>query len=57
MDVLEEAWLGGAKQMAMALPPDHPMFDIALRELSRRVCAQTHGGAWPSAHGGAARRG
>lgn len=35
MSDLEGAWLGGAKQMAMALPPEHPMFAIALRELSR----------------------
>lgn len=35
---LEEAWLGGTKQMAMALPPDHPMFEIALRELGRCAC-------------------
>lgn len=34
---LEEAWIGGTKQMAMALPPDHPMFATALRELERLV--------------------
>lgn len=37
MSALEEAWLGGCKQMAMALPPDHPMFSTALRELGRWV--------------------
>ena len=35
MSDLEEAWLGGVKQMAMALPPEHPMFETALRELGR----------------------
>ena len=32
---LEDAWLGGIKQMAMALPPDHPLFSSAQRELKR----------------------
>lgn len=36
MKDLEEAWMGGTRQMAMALPPEHPLFDVALRELSRR---------------------
>ena len=40
---LEDAWLGGIKQMAMALPPDHPLFFSAQRELKRS--AQ---GAWCS---------
>ncbi|KAL4457514.1 hypothetical protein ABPG75_012379 [Micractinium tetrahymenae] len=37
MSALEEAWIGGTKQMAMALPPDHPMFATALRELERLI--------------------
>ena len=37
MDDLENAWLAAIKQMAMALPPDHAMFETALRELGRWV--------------------
>lgn len=37
MQDLEEAWMGGMRQMAMALPPEHPLFDVALRELGRRA--------------------
>ena len=44
MDDLENAWLAATKQMAMALPPDHVMFEIALRELGRWAVG-TCGGA------------
>lgn len=37
MSDLEGAWLGGTNQMAMALPPEHPMFETTLRELGRLI--------------------
>lgn len=35
IEELEGAWLGGMRQMAAALPPDHPMVGVAQRELAR----------------------
>lgn len=40
---LENAWLSGVKQMGMALPPEHPMFRVAQRELGRWVVHLRHG--------------
>ncbi|KAI3436544.1 hypothetical protein D9Q98_005960 [Chlorella vulgaris] len=45
IEELEGAWLGGMRQMAAALPPDHPMVGVAQRELAR-VTADAE--EWPT---------
>jgi hypothetical protein len=55
MPDLQEAWMGGVKQMSMALPPEHPMFEMAMRELGRLVAAGCPADRWRRPLAGARR--